>query len=117
MICAKDSIFHILYCQNHELLDTMLSNMLCKFKTNWKMKHLSYDIKTVLFLTLMDKDIETKKRILIGYPKQGIDAMNPNKAELFFMSISEEIIQPWLSNESISNEKFLEKTRALYWSC
>jgi hypothetical protein len=83
----------------------------------WHNRNLSLQTNQVLFFLLLHKDLELKKQVVKGFPQLGIDAMNHKKAELFFLSLEDEIINPWLCNEKLNNERFLEKISSLYWSC
>lgn len=117
MICTKDILFHILYNDNVQLLNQLLKDVLTRLNIKWNLSNLAYEKQVMIFLLLLDIDIILKNTVLEGNPKMGLDPFLPSKAELFFLSFREEIIQPWLCNEKQRNQIFLEKTRALYWSC
>ena len=117
MTCNKDLIFNILYLKNEQVLYNIVQNSLKALDCPWKCSKLSLDVNQILFFLLLHKDIQLKKNIIEGFKCKGIDPMNHRKAEKFFLAIEEEVINPWLCNEKLTNTHFLEKVSALYWSC
>lgn len=117
MICTKDILFHILYNDNIQLLNCLLKDVFSRLNVKWNLTQIAYEKQVIIFLLLLDVDIVLKNQVLEGNTKLGLDPLQPQKAETFFLSFREEIIQPWLCNEKQRNQIFLEKTRALYWSC
>lgn len=117
MICAKDILFHILYNENQKILNELLQSTFKRLEINWKLASIPFEKKIMIFFLIMDRDITLKNIVIEGNIKIGYDPISHNKAERFFLSYHEEVIRPWFCDESNSNQSFLEKTRALYWSC
>ncbi len=65
----------------------------------------------------MDKDMGLKEAALQGIPRHGVEPMAERKAENFFLSMRGEVIEPWLSDERMGPDKFLDMISALYWAC
>jgi len=117
MTCNKDLIFHVLYLKNERLLCDAVQSSLKTLQSPWKSNKCNLETNQVLFFLLLHKDIELKNRIIEGFPNMGIDSMDFRKAETFFLCLKDEVINPWLCNESLSKTNFLDNVTALYWAC
>jgi len=117
MTCNKDLIFNVLYLKNEKLLRQSVANSLLRLQCPWNNNKISLQTEQTLFFLLLHRDLELKKIIIDGLRSIGIDPMDAKKAENFFLAIENEVINPWLCNETITNEQFLDKIAALYWSC
>ena len=71
----------------------------------------------VLFFLLLDKDLKFKEVLLRGLEEHGVLKMEEGKAERFLLALREESIEPWLVNEELSKQHFLDSVARLYWSC
>lgn len=83
----------------------------------WEKKDFEPDVAVALFFLLLDKDMALKEAMLKGIPRHGVEPMPERKAENFFLSIREEVIEPWLSDERMKTSELIDKIKALYWAC
>jgi len=75
---------------------------------------LSTEDCTVVFLTLLSRDVELKKKTIDGIPKHHLCGMSKQKAANFFHYLDRDILLPWLRDELFSNEAMMSRCREMY---
>lgn len=75
---------------------------------------LSTEDCTVVFLTLLSRDVELKKKTIDGISKHHLCGMSKHKAANFFRYLDRDILLPWLRDELFSNDAMLSKCRNMY---
>lgn len=117
MTCPKDMVFHVLYGPNPTMPAFYVGQSMDRLKAQWKKDNFEPDVCRALFFLLLDRDMTLKEAILKGIPKFGVEPMAERKAENFFLSLREEVIEPWLSDERIATGGLIDKVASLYWAC
>jgi hypothetical protein len=75
---------------------------------------LSTDDCTVVFLTMLSRDAELKKKTIEGIPKHHLCGMHREKAANFFLYLDRDVLLPWIRDEFFSNAAMLAKCRDMY---
>jgi hypothetical protein len=117
MTCARDMLFHALYGSDRGMVLFYVRQSSERLGAPWALADLNPDVCSALFFLLLDRDMGLKEGALAGVPRHGVEALDPRKAENFFLSLREEIIEPWLCDERVGVGAFLDKVAALYWAC
>jgi len=117
MTCARDMVFHVLYGADRSLNAHYVHQSMDRLGAPWEKREYEPDVAQALFFLLLDKDMALKEAVLKGIPKFGVEPMGQRKAENFFLSLREEVIEPWLSDERIKPSDLLSRVAALYWAC
>jgi len=117
MTCTKDMAFHVLFGPDRSMTTFYVHQSMDRLGAAWEKREFEPDVARVLFFLLLDKDMVLKEAALRGIPKHGVEPMQERKAERFFLSLREEVIEPWLSDERIGTEKLLDNVATLYWAC
>ena len=107
-------IFSVLYGGDRDLAQFYVTQSMKRLGAEWEMREFEPDVALVLFFLLMDKDMELKQAVLSGLPKICIEPLDARKAESFFLAMRQEVIEPWLSNESMGVDKFIDMVTNLY---
>jgi len=115
MTCNKDMVFHVLYNTDCEMTRFYVNRSLRRLDSDWDVNTADAETLGVMFVALLDKDIELKNEVLSGL--QGVQPMCPQKAERLFLGMRSEVVEPWLTDESQTKEDLLSRIMALYWSC
>jgi hypothetical protein len=68
----------------------------------------------IVFLTMLSRDTELKKKTMDGIPKQFLHGMSKEKAARFFLYLDRDILTPWLRDESFSNAAMLDMCKEVY---
>ena len=74
----------------------------------------SVDECTVVFLSMLSRDTELKKKTMDGIPRQLLHGMSKEKAARFYLYLDREVLLPWLRDESCSTAAMLDKCRQMY---
>ena len=74
----------------------------------------SVDDCTVVFLSMLSRDNELKKKTMDGISRQLLHGMTKEKAAKFFLYLDREVLLPWLRDESCSTAAMLDKCRQMY---
>lgn len=69
---------------------------------------------TVVFLSMLSRDTELKKKTMDGIPRQLLNGMSKEKAAKFYLYLDREVLLPWLRDESCSAAEMLDKCRQMY---
>jgi hypothetical protein len=85
-----------------------------RLEAEWTPREFEPDVARTLFFLLLDRDIVLKQVVLDGLPQHGVDPLPARKAESFFLSLREEVIEPWLSKETLGVDVFVDKVTNLY---
>ena len=117
MTCTKDMAFHVLYGPDRSLTTFYVFQSMDRLGAMWEKKDFEPDVAVALFFLLLDKDMALKEAMLKGIPRHGVEPMPERKAENFFLSMREEVIEPWLSDERVKTLELIDKIKALYWAC
>lgn len=117
MTCHKDMVVCVMYDMNVAMMMFYTEQSMERLGARWETSMMDVEKYKVVFFLLLDRDMALKELLLDGLPKLGIERMSEGKAERFFLSLREEVIEPWLSNEELSCSCFLDKVASLYWSC
>ena len=107
-------LFRVLYGRDLSLTQFYVTQSMKRVEADWKLRDFEPDVARVLFFLLMDRDIVLKQAALDGLPQHCIDPLPARKAESFFMSLREEVIEPWLSKESLGVGVFIDMVTNLY---
>ena len=75
---------------------------------------LSTEDCTVVFLALLSRDVELKKKTIDGIAKHHLCGMSKQKAANFFCYLVRDILLPWLRDELFSNDAMMRKCRDMY---
>jgi len=117
MTCPKDMVFQVLYGPNLSLPAFYVNQSMERLRAPWKKENYDPDVCRALFFLLLDRDMALKEALLKGIPKFGVEPLAARKAENFFLSLREEVIEPWLSDERIPTTGLIDKISSLYWAC
>ena len=117
MTCPKDMVFQVLYGPNLSLPAFYVNQSMDRLRAPWKKDVYEPDICRALFFLLLDRDMALKEALLKGIPKFGVEPLSERKAENFFLSLREEVIEPWLSDERVPTTGLIDKISFLYWAC
>ena len=117
MTCQRNIITSVLYDMDCEMTKFYTLQSMDRLKAPWDKSKIYLEQQKVLFFLLLERDIELKNIVLEGIVGIGVFGVAPEKAERFFLSLKEEVIDPWLCNEELSNQSFLDSVASLYWSC
>ena len=75
---------------------------------------LSFEDCSVIFLTMLSRDTELKKKTIEGIPRQLLRGMSKQKAAKCFLYLDREVLLPWLRDESWSTAAMLDQCREIY---
>lgn len=117
MTCHRDFIVCVLYDLDVSMTIFYTDQIMARLGAQWSKSSMDIEKYKVVFFLLMDRDMAMKETILDGLANLGIKGMSESKAERFFLSLRDEVIEPWLSNEELPCSSFLDKVASLYWSC
>jgi len=117
MTCQKDMVFHVLFGADRSLNNFYVHQSMERLGATWAKRDFDPDVSRALFFLLLDKDMALKEKALKGIPNLGVEPMSERKAENFFLSLREEVIEPWLSDERVPALELVDKAAALYWAC
>jgi len=117
MTCVRDMVFHVLFGADRGLTEFYVRQSMQRLGAEWDDADLEPDVFKTHFFLLMDRDMALKEAALQGIPRHGVEPMADRKAENFFLSMREEVIEPWLSDERMGPERFLDMISSLYWAC
>ena len=107
-------VFRVLYGRDKSITQFYVCQSLKRLGAEWTVREFEPDVARVLFFLLMDKDMALKQEVLKGIPKHCVDPLPDRKAERFFMSLREEVIEPWLSKETLGVDDFIDMVTNLY---
>jgi hypothetical protein len=68
----------------------------------------------VVFLTMLSRDCELKKKTMEGIPKQFLHGMSKEKAARFFLYLDRDVLMPWLRDESFTNAAMIDLCKESY---
>jgi hypothetical protein len=117
MTCPRDMIFNVLYGPHVSLPTFYVHQSMKRLKAPWQESNFEPDVSRALFFLLLDRDMVLKEAILKGIQEHGIEPFPARKAEMFFLSLREEVIEPWLCDERITTGQLIDKATSLYWAC
>jgi len=117
MTCAKDMVFHVLYGADRSLTTFYVHQSMDRLGATWEKQPYEPDVARALFFLLLDRDMALKEAALKGIPSLGVEPMGERKAENLFLSLREEVIEPWLTDERVGLGQFIDKAASLYWAC
>jgi hypothetical protein len=75
---------------------------------------LSVEDCSVVFLSMLSRDAELKRKTIDGISRQLLRGMTKEKAARFFLYLDREVLLPWLRDESWSTAAMLDKCRDMY---
>ena len=111
MICHNNMVFSVLYrgdmASTHRLVSESAQRMGAPFNVPWELETLR-----CLFVLLLDRDIELKRIVQAG--TSVIGAMDPLRAEAFFLALRPQLIDAWMRKESLTPAELLSGARDLY---
>jgi hypothetical protein len=116
MTCPRDMIFNVLYGPHVSLPTFYVHQSMKRLKAPWAESNFDPDVSRALFFLLLDRDMAMKEAILKGIAAHGIEPLPERKAETFFLSLREEVIEPWLSDERVTTTNLIDKVASLYWA-
>lgn len=76
--------------------------------------HRSIEDCMVVFLTMLSRDSELKKKTIDGIPKQFLRGMSKEKAARFFLYLDRDVLMPWICDESFPNAAMLNVCKECY---
>ena len=117
MTCHRDIVVCVLYDMDASMTKFYTQQSMDRLGERWDKERLSMEEYKVLFFLLLDKDLKFKEVLLRGLEEHGVLKMEDGKAERFLLALREESIEPWLVNEELSKQHFLDSVARLYWSC
>jgi hypothetical protein len=117
MTCQRDMVVCVLYDTDASMTKFYTQQSMDRLRARWDKERISMEEYKVLFFLLLDKDIAFKEVVLQGLEEHGVLKMEQGKAERFLLALREEAIEPWLVNEELSKQHFLDSVARLYWSC
>ena len=68
----------------------------------------------VVFLTMLSRDSELKKKTIEGISKQFLHGMSKEKASNLFLYLDRDVLMPWLRDESVTNAAMIDICREAY---
>ena len=107
-------LFRVLYSRDMSMTQFYVAQSMERLEAPWCKREFEPDTARVLFFLLLDKDMQLKQAVLDGLPKLCVDPLPARTAEGFFLALREEVIEPWLSQEKMTPEKFVEMVTHLY---
>jgi hypothetical protein len=75
---------------------------------------LSVEDCTVVFLTILSRDVVLKAKIINGIPQKFLHGMNKEKAAKFFLYLDRDILMPWLHDEGFPNAAMIDKCKEMF---
>ena len=114
MTCPRDMLFSVLYGGDRALTQFYVAQSMERLGAEWTVREFEPDTARVLFFLLMDKDMVLKQSVLDGLPAICVEPLDKRKAESFFLALREEVIEPWISNERLGVDKFIDMVTNLY---
>jgi hypothetical protein len=75
---------------------------------------LSVEDCTVVFLTLLSRDVELKDKTINGIKAQFLRGMSKEKAAKFFLYLDRDILLPWLRDEGVPSADMIDKCKEMY---
>ena len=68
----------------------------------------------VVFLAMLNMDIEMKKELITGIAEYRLAGITPQKAALFYTYLEKEVLLPWITDESVSNQDLIALAKQNY---
>jgi hypothetical protein len=107
-------LFRVLYGLDLSITQFYVAQSMKRLGAEWTLRDFEPDLARVLFFLLLDRDMVLKQAALDGLPKHCIDPLPARKAESFFLALREEVIEPWLSKETLGVDVFVDMVTNLY---
>jgi hypothetical protein len=68
----------------------------------------------VVFLAILNMDIEMKKELITGIADYRLTGITPQKAALFYTYLERDVLLPWITDESVSNQDLIAVAKQYY---
>jgi hypothetical protein len=115
MTCHQDDlVFRALYGADLQLLCGIVDACFGRLGVNESCPR-EIDTARAWFVLLINRDPELRALALKG--SKTVPSMQAKKAETFFLSLHEEVVAQWLSNETLPEQELLDRARMLYLAC
>lgn len=115
MTCHQDDLlFRVLYGADLQLICGIVDACFKRLGVQECCPH-EIDTARAWFVLLINRDPELRALVFKG--SKTVSPMQPKKAEAFFLSLHEEVVAQWLSNETLPEQDLLDRARMLYLAC
>ena len=114
MTCKRDMLFRVLYGRDLSLTQFYVLQSMKRLEAEWEPRDFEPDVALTLFFLLLDRDMVLKQAVLDGLQQHCVDPLPARKAESFFLSLREEVVEPWLSNQSLGVDVFVDRVTNFY---
>ena len=68
----------------------------------------------VVFFTMLSRDAELKNKTIEGIPRQLLRGMSKVKVARFFLYLDQDVLLPWLCDESWPTTAMIDKCKEIY---
>jgi hypothetical protein len=68
----------------------------------------------VVFLSFLNMDVELKKTLQQGVPRYKLSGLSDAKAVLFYRYLEDQVMLPWLIDETMAHTQMLKTAREMY---